>query len=226
MSDETIHEENVQPRVPETEPADPEKDGSPAAGDGMPAAEEPASTPEDDPAPQDEPAPEEPAQEGERPSEVAVLQDRLLRLQADFTNYRKRVARDHRELVEQAAADVLAAMLSPMDHLEMAVETMAKSAPEDDPVLRGVRMVRDELLSVFDRFALRPVDTRLGAELDPSAEEALGMLPGSTLPRNRVAAIVRRGYTLHGRILRAAQVLVGSEEPADDAAPDGAGKED
>ena len=168
----------------------------------------------------------------EKPSEAQVLKDRLLRLQADFDNYRKRVARDHAELVSQAGADVLKAMLAPMDHLEMAIETMAKDAKEDDPVLKGVRMVHDELLRAFDRFGLAPVDTKVGAELDPNAEEALGILPVPGVAENRIAVVVRKGYTLHGKVLRAAQVMVGAGTPAE-TAPEGAqaeagdaGKED
>lgn len=229
MSSETIHEEKVQEPAPETEAEIPAKDGDGGAAERAEAAEgaadqaEAASESAGEESGTEPAGGEEPAKAA--PSETEVLQDRLLRLQADFANYRRRVARDHQELVEQAGSEVLAAMLSPMDHLELAIETMAKAAPEDDAVLRGVRMVRDELLAVFERFALRPVDTKIGAELDPGAEEALGMLPGSGLARNRVAAVVRRGYTLHGKILRAAQVMVGSEEPADAGVPEGAGEE-
>lgn len=168
----------------------------------------------------------------EKPDETEILKGRLLRLQADFDNYRKRVARDHAELVSQAGADVLKAMLDPMDHLEMAIESMARDAKDDDPVLTGVRMVRDEFLRVFDRFSLKPIDTKIGAELDPNAEEALGILPVPGIPENRIAVVVRKGYTLHGKVLRAAQVMVGAGTPAETAphdapaAADGAGKED
>ena len=68
-------------------------------------------------------AEETPAAES-APDEAAVLRDRLLRLQADFDNYRKRMARDHQDFVAQAGADVLEAMLPPMDHLELAINTM------------------------------------------------------------------------------------------------------
>ena len=175
--------------------------------------------------------PEDEPQE-EKPSEAQILKDRLLRLQADFDNYRKRVARDHAELVAQAGADVLKAMLTPMDHLEMAIESMARDVKEDDPMLKGVSMVHDELLRAFDRFGLTPIDTKVGAELDPNAEEALGILPVPGVAENRIAVVVRKGYTLHGKVLRAAQVMVGAGTPAE-TAPEGAqaeagdaGKED
>ncbi len=149
------------------------------------------------------------------PSEADALRDRLLRLQADFDNYRKRVARDRADLVAQAGADVLEAMLPPMDHLELAIDTMAKTAPADDPFLKGVRMVRDEMLAAFARFSLEPIPTEVGAELDPNAEEALGIVPVPGIPENRIAIVVRKGYALHGRVLRPAQVMVGAGAPAE-----------
>ena len=148
------------------------------------------------------------------PDETVVLRDRLLRLQADFDNYRKRMARDRQDFVTQANADVLEAMLPPMDHLELAIDTMAKTAAEDDPFLKGVRMVRDEILSAFSRFSLEPIETKVGAELDPQCEEALGLLPTPGIEENHIALVVRKGYRLHGKVLRAAQVMAGAGTPA------------
>ena len=208
MSDEELKKEECAEPVSET-PAPDEAEQAETT-----PAEESASQ---EPDPETEAAPAEPET---KPSEAEVLKGRLLRLQADFDNYRKRVARDHAELVAQASSDVLKAMLPPMDHLEMAIESMAKNAGEEDPMLKGVRMVRDELLAAFDRFALKPIDTQVGAELDPNAEEALGILPMPGIEENRIAVVVRKGYTLHGKVLRAAQVMVGAGTPAAPAAPE------
>jgi molecular chaperone GrpE len=89
-------------------------------------------------------------------------------------------------------------------------------------------MVRDEMLATFDRFSLKPVETKVGAELDPAFEEALGILPVPGIPENRIAVVVRKGYTLHGKVLRAAQVMVGAGTPAAtaEAAPEDAPAED
>lgn len=158
---------------------------------------------------------EEPKEEPQAaPDEAAVLKDRLLRLQADFDNYRKRQARERTEFVSQASADVLEAMLAPMDHLEMALDNMAKTVSEDDPFRKGVQMVRDEMLAVFARHSLEPMDTKIGAELDPSCEEALGLLPIPGIEENHIAVVVRKGYRLHGKVLRAAQVMAGTGAPA------------
>ncbi len=219
MSDEKMENTVEQaPREPEAEASATEaaEEGAAAQEPDSQAAQSEAAPPSGEPTSTEEP----PAPEEAKPSEAEVLRDRLLRLQADFDNYRKRVARDHAELVAQAGADVLTAMLTPMDHLEMAIETMAKGAAPDDPVLKGVRMVHDEVAAVFERFSLSPVDTKIGAELDPSAEEALGILPVPGIEENRVAVVVRKGYRLHGKVIRAAQVMVGAGAPAaPEAAP-------
>ena len=164
-------------------------------------------------------AEETPAAES-APDEAAVLRDRLLRLQADFDNYRKRMARDHQDFVAQAGADVLEAMLPPMDHLELAINTMEKTAAADDPFLKGVKMVRDEMLAAFARFSLEPIDTKVGAELDPQCEEALGLLPVPGIAENHIAIVVRKGYRLHGKVLRAAQVMAGAGAPEADGPKD------
>ena len=188
-------------------------------------AEETAKPAEEPPvaeAPVEEAPAEAAPEEAKKPDETAVLKDRLLRLQADFDNYRKRQARDRQDFVAQASADVLEAMLAPMDHLEMAIDTMAKTAAEDDPFLKGVKMVRDEMLSAFGRFSLEPIDTKVGAELDPSCEEALGLMPIPGIEENHIAIVVRKGYRLHGKVLRAAQVMAGAGTPAPETAPESA----
>lgn len=165
-------------------------------------------------APEQEEVPVEEVSVSEKPDEAAVLKDRLLRLQADFDNYRKRQARERTDFVTQASADVLEAMLAPMDHLEMAIETMSKKVSEEDPFLAGVKMVRDEMLAAFKKHSLEPMETKVGAELDPTCEEALGLLPIPGIAEDHIAVVVRKGYRLHGKVLRAAQVMAGTGAPA------------
>ncbi len=161
------------------------------------------------------------------PSELERATERLLRLQADFDNYRKRMARERQETVLRANEDLLGALLTPLDHLGKAIEAIQQDRPEDDAFLQGVRMVHDELLGVLGRFGLKPVDA-LGTPFDPNLHEALGLVPAGDVEVGNVAAEVRRGYLLNGRVLRAAQVLVRAEDPgrpetAEDPSPAPAG---
>ncbi|MCL1857006.1 MAG: nucleotide exchange factor GrpE [Kiritimatiellaeota bacterium] len=140
-------------------------------------------------------------------SEEAKLKDRLLRLQADFDNYRKRMAREFIENREQAAKDVMEAMLTPLDHLDHALSSLAKTAGEQDPSYQGVRLVRTEFRSVMERFGLKGIET-LGKAFDPTLHEALGAIPSAEAKEGDVAIEVRAGYMLGNRVLRAAQVMV------------------
>jgi molecular chaperone GrpE len=173
--------------------------------------------------PSSEPAaPVEPAPS--QPSEADVLKDRLLRLQADFDNFRKRMARERQETIARANEDLLEALLTPVDHLDRALDVMQKGVAESDPCLQGVRLVRSELRAVLDRFGLKPIETQ-GKPFDPSIHESLGWASVAGVAEGHVAAEVRAGYLLNGRLLRAAQVMVGAAPaalPANDttAAPD------
>ena len=151
----------------------------------------------------------------EEPSEADVLRDRLARLKADFDNYRKRNARDFQESVEKSTGDVLKSFLSPLDNLERAIETMRKTMSEDDPCLKGVLLVQKEVLDALARNGVEPIDTKVGAELDPNLEEALGLVPAPGVAEGRVVFVVRKGYTHRGKVLRAAQVMAAAASGGD-----------
>ena len=163
---------------------------------------------------------ETPTEDLEAAAEVEVpeaLTMQLLRLQADFENYRKRVLRDKEDLYVRANADLLETLLPVLDHMELAFQ----SATEDDmanAVVQGVKLVADQLVAVLGKFGLDAVDAE-GVEFDPNLHEAISHLPSADVSENFVVAQTRRGYTLGARLLRPAQVVVssGSPEPAVDA---------
>ena len=182
---------------------------SPEAQDAESASEtesvEPEKAAQETAAPEAEAAPEVEAEP--EVSEADRLRDQLVRMKADFDNYRKRNARDFLEMVSKSSGDILAEFLSPLDNLERAIDTMRKTMAEDDPCLQGVLMVQRELLGALERHGVKPVDTKVGAELDPNLEEALGLIPAPGIAEGHIAVVVRKGYTLNGKVLRAAQVM-------------------
>ena len=139
--------------------------------------------------------------------EAAQLKDRLLRLQADFDNYRKRMAREFIENRQQASKDIAEAMLMPLDHLDHALLSMAKLSGEQDPSYQGVKLVKAEFRTVLEKFGLKVIETQ-GKAFDPAQHEALGVVPTEGAKEGDIVAEVRAGYTLGGRVLRAAQVMV------------------
>ncbi len=189
---------------PEVNPAPDAPVETASAADGAPdaAAEAPAAATEPE------------------PSEADKLRDRLLRLQADFDNYRKRVARDHGEMVKRANEDLVEAILPVLDHFGHAEASMEKDVRSDIAAyLEGFRLVRDELVRVLDSFGVKPIESA-GAVFDATRHEAVAIMPSETAEPGTVLFESRKGYLLHGRVLRPSQVIVAADrEAAPDAAP-------
>jgi len=134
--------------------------------------------------------------------------DQLLRLRADFENYRKRTLREKNEIYRRANEDVMMELLSVLDHMELALKA-AEDHGMEGAVTDGFRLVAEQLHSVLGRFGLAPVDSE-GQEFDPQKHEAVAHMPSDEVPENIVIAQVRRGYMLGGMLLRAAQSVVSS----------------
>lgn len=151
-------------------------------------------------------------EEEKQPSEEEKLRDRLLRLQADFDNYRKRVARDHSEMVKRANEDLVESLLPVLDHMAHAEEMMAKDSRNDvSSYLDGFKLVKNELIRVLDGFGVKAMDM-VGKPFDANIHEALSSMQSDTAKPGTVLVELRKGYTLYGRTLRAAQVIVAAEK--------------
>lgn len=150
--------------------------------------------------------------------ELACLQDKILRLQADYDNFRKRVLREKSEIQDNANRELVAELLPILDHLHLGLQA-AEAHAADQAFRDGLRLIQEQLTAVLSRFGLLPVDLENKA-FDPNLAEALNMLPSATVPEGTVLTQVRRGYLLKNRLLRPAQVIVSSG--ATDAAPSGA----
>ena len=124
---------------------------------------------------------------------------------ADFDNYKKRAARDREDVYRYAEADILKDVLPVVDNLSLALAN-AKD-PEDDFV-KGVRLVYDGLLKALADHGAKPMDELLGKELDPNFHEAIATLPNEEYEEGRISNIVKTGWMLNDKLLRAAQVVV------------------
>ena len=140
------------------------------------------------------------------------LQNRFLRLQADFDNYRKRMVREKGETYQRANEDLLLELLPAIDHLDLALDAAEEhDAPQG--FIEGFRLVSEQLLQVLGKFGLSVIDAE-GKEFDVNLHEAVSHLPSEDVPENRVSSQVRRGYMLGDRLLRPAQVVVSSGAPS------------
>ena len=182
-----------------------EKDpGAADASSGEAAAESPQAVSEAQPAKAAEPA------------EADLLKERLLRLQADFDNFRKRTQRERTEIYARANEDLVVELLTILDHFERGLATSVEHKTEAS-VHDGFKIVYDQLLNVLKKFNVTPLDAHEAA-FDPHLHEAISHVPSEEYAADQIVAQVRRGYKLGDRLIRPVQVVVssGPGAPRDD----------
>ncbi len=140
--------------------------------------------------------------------EKAKLEDRLVRLQADFDNHRKRTLREKQEALSYGHENVVKDLLAVVDNLERAIEHASASSGADfEGMLQGVELVRREFLGVLAKHGVGPIEAE-GEVFDPNLHEALAQMEDEKVPAGRVARVLQKGYRLRDRLLRPARVLV------------------
>lgn len=138
-------------------------------------------------------------------SEVSALETKMLLLQADFDNFRKRVARDRDEYQKYACASLMSAMFPVLDVFEIGF----KSVDQADPAVSGFAMAFNQLKSILKNNGLEEI-LPSGAKFDPTIHEAVSHVPSDQVPSDMIIEVVRTGYMLNGRLLRPAAVVVSS----------------
>ena len=182
----------------------PEAKASAASETTQDSAAEAASAPEADPAQGAAPG----SGSGE-PAAEPDWKDQYARTLADFDNYRKRMARDREELAQFAAKDILKDLLPTVDNLALALD---KAENKDDPFVQGVKLAYDGFLKALADHGATPLDS-VGEPFDANFHEAIAQLPSPDVAEGVVMNEVKRGWLLHGKLLRAAQVVVSSGAP-------------
>jgi molecular chaperone GrpE len=125
------------------------------------------------------------------------------RTQADFENYRKRVARESAAAAERGVAKLAKELLPALDNLDRALE----AAAAEDPLLEGVRLVRAELSAALARVGVESFDP-MGELFDPTHHEAMAQQPVEGAASGSVAEVYQPGYRLNGTVIRPARVVV------------------
>lgn len=135
--------------------------------------------------------------------EIADLRDRSMRTLADFDNFRKRSERERQDLRKYALVEPIREFLTVMDNLDLALS--AGGSAED--LKRGVEMIHRQMQDLLRRFGVQEVKA-VGEAFDPQVHEAVSREESADVKTPTVAAELRRGYTLHDRLLRPAMVKV------------------
>jgi len=141
-------------------------------------------------------------------NEKSDLQDRLLRLQAEFQNARRRSEKDRAEFAEYAATEAVRALLPIVDDFERAL----KAETADKEYAKGMELIYQRLFDSLKKLGLEPMESA-GLAFDPHVHHAVEMVESEELPDHTVIDEYQRGYNFKGRLLRPAMVRV-AVEPA------------
>jgi molecular chaperone GrpE len=125
--------------------------------------------------------------------EAKETYDRLLRVSADFENYKKRSA-------------------SVVDNLELAINSSNDKKKSDKHLIEGLNLTLNEILRVFEKFNVKPIEAQ-GKAFDPTFHEAVMREETDNFPENTVVSEFQKGYLIHDRLLRPAMVVVAAPKP-------------
>jgi len=138
--------------------------------------------------------------------EVRALNDRYLRLAAEFENYKRLAQRDQREQTKFANENILKELLPIVDNLQRAVD-FSKSATGCDQLIEGVQLTLKQFLETLSKFGIKQI-TSVGEPFDPSRHQAVATIASNDQPEHTIIQEHQPGYLLHDRMLRAAMVTV------------------
>jgi molecular chaperone GrpE len=154
-----------------------------------------------------------PRRSAERPPDKATEYLELARrTQADFDNYRKRMARENAAAADRGAARLAKELLPALDHLDLALKAADSPAPpgaggSHEDIVRGFALVRDELIAALGRVGIEAYSPT-GEPFDPSQHEAMAQQPSDDAESGTVIAVYQQGYRINGTVLRPARVVV------------------
>ena len=152
--------------------------------------------------------------------EAKETYDRLLRVSADFENYKKRSARETEEFRKYANQTLLKEMLSVVDNLELAINSSNHGKKTDKNLIEGLNLTLNEILRVFEKFDVKPIEAQ-GQTFDPAFHEAVMREETDDFPENTVISEFQKGYLIHDRLLRPAMVVVAAPKtPRENNKPD------
>ena len=140
-------------------------------------------------------------------AELAAKTDRLLRLQADFDNFRKRTAKEKLELAATVEQAFLKDLLPLLDNLGRASEAVEGESGDAEKFRKGIKMIRLETIAAMGKHGLEPIETE-GKMFDPNFHQAVGTVKDETKEDGMIAAEFQSGYMARGRVIRPSMVQV------------------
>ena len=153
----------------------------------------------------------QPSVEEQLTAKLAEANDKYIRLAAEFDNYRRRVAKEKLELISTAGEDVIKGLLPVLDDCERALQVLENSTDSEaaKAAKEGTELIYNKLMGYLKSKGLAPIDA-VGKELDTDFHEAVAQFPVQEADKkNKIFDVTQQGYTLNGKVIRFAKVVVG-----------------
>jgi molecular chaperone GrpE len=147
--------------------------------------------------------------EEKQKEEIAALNDKYLRLFAEFDNYKRRTQKERVELLQTAGKDVIVSLLPVLDDLDRALKA-TETATEVEAVREGVKLIQTKLKNTLVQKGLKEMES-INTPFNTDLHEALTKIPAGTEDqKGKVLDELEKGYTLNDKVIRFAKVVVGS----------------
>jgi molecular chaperone GrpE len=140
--------------------------------------------------------------------ENLTLRDMLVHATADFDNYRKRAVREKEEARKSANADIVGSLVPVLDTFALALDAAHKHHPEAAAVLEGIDMIMTQFKGVLKVQGVEEIVPKIGDDFSTALHESIAHQPSDTVADGKICAVARTGYTLNGKLLRAASVVL------------------
>jgi len=139
--------------------------------------------------------------------ELAVEKDRVLRLSAEFENYKKRSSKEMNDFKKFANETIFRQLLTVVDNMERAISSAKDEGSDASFLLEGVEMTHKEILRILTNFNVKPVEAE-GKIFDPAFHQAVTQQETEDYPENTVVVELQKGYLFHDRLIRPSMVVV------------------
>ena len=150
-------------------------------------------------------------------ADAAEQKDQMMRVAAEFENYKKRMIREKSMAMKYAGEPIFREILATVDNLERAIDQGQADDVEVEQglssLLEGVQLILKSLVATLEKFEVTSIESA-GEAFDPTNHEALTMEPSDTVPANHILNEFEKGYQYKDRLLRAAKVIVSSGDKA------------
>ncbi|MFY8097560.1 MAG: nucleotide exchange factor GrpE [Flavobacterium sp.] len=141
--------------------------------------------------------------------QLAQEKDKILRLFAEFENYKKRTTKERIELFKTAGQEVLQAMLPVLDDFDRAWNQISTS--QDEALVKGVELIHEKLKSTLTSKGLELVDIKAGDEFNADYAEAITQIPAPSEDlKGKIVDVIEKGYKLGDKIIRFPKVVIGN----------------